>query len=68
MKTVPPGLMPSLSRNSFGMTICPLGPTFPVTDVPNGDQIMPVSLVVILVIVSITVTTTDDLRLARTPG
>ncbi len=41
MKTVPPGLIPSLSRISFGITIWPFGPTLPVIEVPNGDHVMP---------------------------
>ena len=41
MKTVAPGFMPSLSRNAFGMTTWPLGPTFQLTEAPNGDRSIP---------------------------
>jgi hypothetical protein len=30
-----------LSRNAFGMTTWPLGPTFPLTEAPNGDRSIP---------------------------
>lgn len=49
MKTVAPGLMPSLSRNAFGMTTWPLGPTLPLTDVPNGESIPSTSRITVII-------------------